>query len=44
MAYYNRGKIYFDYGVIKTNGVDVRPESMSIQTTYPVLFVIPGYR
>lgn len=36
MAYYNRGKIYFDYGVIKTNGVDVRPESMSIQTTYPV--------
>lgn len=26
-AYYNRGKLYFDYGSIRTNGVEVRPES-----------------
>lgn len=35
-AYYNRGKLYFDYGSIRTNGVEVRPESLDIQTTYPV--------
>ena len=35
-AYYNNGKIFFDYGAIRTNGVEVRPESLDIHTTYPV--------
>ena len=35
-AYYNNGKLFFDYGAIRTNGVEVRPESLDIHTTYPV--------
>ncbi len=38
MAYYNRGKIYFDYGVIKTNGVDVRIGKYEYTDNIPLFY------